>query len=351
MIGFIVAAAVSASFAQPEAWMNAQIEEELSAFKMGIKIEQVENSFKRIQKTFDGDIVPIILVKISDGICSWQHPEKLEKGYFPRAEGFCRALEQLGPLPPMSMLVSLDQDCERPVYLRQSNVPIFSISKSVRNKKVLLFPKGILFPCRAKLQREILQASKSTSWEDRKPIALWRPKTLRNEYFHSEWEWDQSVRFLILGKRHPEHFAFHLSKDFYFKKIPWWAQNLFLKKGYSSDPLSPMEHLNYRYLLACPQMDLLQDLDWQLCSGSTVIKPPSKLFEWYYSQLKGDEHFLPTLTYGEDLLSRIEWLKDNDDIAHEIAENAQNFAKTVLSKESELTYLKALALAYAKLLN
>ena len=349
MIGFIVAAAVSASIMQPKAWMNAQIEEELSPFKHGIKVEHVEKSFQRIKKTFDGDIVPIILVKISDENCIWEHPDKLEKGYFSRAESFCKALKQLGPLPPMSMLVSLDQDCERPIYLRESNVPIFSISRSIRNRKVLLFPKGILFPDRAKLHQELLQESESKPWEERMPIALWRPKTLRNEYFHSDWEWDQSVRFVILGKRHPEHFAFHLSKDFYFKKIPWWAQNLFLKMGYSSDPLLPVEHLNYRYLLACPQMDMLQDLDWQLCCGSTVIKPPSKLFEWYYSRLKADEHFFSTLTYGEDLPSRIEWLKDNDDTAQKIAKNAQHFAKTVLSTDSEMAYFKALISAYGKL--
>ncbi len=350
MIGFIVAIATSATSLQTESWVKGQIESELSPFRRGIKHEQVEKSFERIQRTFDGDIAPIILVKISDGKCSWDHPEKLEQGYFPRAESFCAALEQLGPLPSMSMLVSLDQDCERPIYLREINVPIFSISKSIRNEKVLLFPKGILFPNRAKLHKDILQEGENKPWEDRRQVALWRPKTLRNEYLHNEWEWDPSVKFLMLGKHHPEHFEFLLSKDFYFKKIPWWAQNFFLKMGYSGDALTPTDHLDYRYLLACPQMDMLQDLDWQLFSGSTVIKAPSKLFEWYYSQLRADEHYFSTLTYGEDLVNRIAWLKDNDDTARQIANNAAVFAKSMLSKESEMAYLKALIDAYAALL-
>lgn len=351
MIGFIIAIATSVTSLQADSWVKNQIQEELDPFKQGIKHEHVEKSFKNIQRTFDGDTVPIILVKVSDGKSTWEYPEKLEKGYFSRADSFCKALEQLGPLPTMSLLVCLDQDCERPIYLRESSVPIFSIAKSPHNKKVLLFPKGLLFPALARLHKDLLQESANHPWEDRKPIVLWRPKTLRNEYLYNEWEWDPSVKFVLLGKRYPEHFEFLLSKDFYFKKIPWWAQNLFLKKGYSAEPLTPNDHLNYRYLLACPQMDMLQDLDWQLFSGSTVIKAPSKLFEWYYSQLKADEHIFTTLTYGQDLVDRIEWLKENDETAKQIAENAQKFATTTLSPESEMAYFKTLIEMYASLLN
>ncbi|MCB1108915.1 MAG: hypothetical protein KDK44_04590, partial [Chlamydiia bacterium] len=85
MIGFIIAIATSVTSLQADSWVKNQIQEELDPFKQGIKHEHVEKSFKNIQRTFDGDTVPIILVKVSDGKSTWEYPEKLEKGYFSRA--------------------------------------------------------------------------------------------------------------------------------------------------------------------------------------------------------------------------------------------------------------------------
>ena len=348
MIAFILAWVIQTASLQPEEWMEKQIDTQLAHFDHGIQIQQVEKSFARIQSTFDGDCVPIVMVKVSQGTCSWKGPPNLDKMYFQQAENFCTALKLLKPLPEMALLVCLDRDCERPIYLHATTVPIFATSRSKRNAQVVLFPKSILHPHQSELYTRVMNASKVKPWNDRKPVALWRPKTLQNEYLYNDWEWDPSVRLLLLGKHYPNDLAFRLSKDFYFKKMPWWAQKYFISEGLCTAPMEPRQQLDYRYLLACPQMDLLQDLDWQLFSGSLVIKTPAKLYEWYYDQLKPYQHFIPILTYGEDLTDCIDWLKENDATAKKVAQNAQTFARHYLSDQTQFAYFLALIHAYAK---
>jgi hypothetical protein len=58
----------------------------------------------------------------------------------------------------------------------------------------------------------------------------------------------------------------------------------------------------------------------------------------FYYHLKPWVHYVPFTLSGADLVEKIQWLKDHDDLAHQIAMNAQRFADSHLRVEDYFCY-------------
>ena len=61
---------------------------------------------------------------------------------------------------------------------------------------------------------------------------------------------------------------------------------------------------------------------WQMISYSVPVKVESEKIEYFYSGLEPWVHYVPIKADYSDLLENIQWLKENDEKAKKIAENA-----------------------------
>ena len=71
-----------------------------------------------------------------------------------------------------------------------------------------------------------------------------------------------------------------------------------------------------------------------LCSALIRYHFSSRLVPWV--------HFVPIAHSGADIVKKVEWLKRHDALAHRIAENARNFARSYLRLEDYYCYMTAL---------
>lgn len=58
-----------------------------------------------------------------------------------------------------------------------------------------------------------------------------------------------------------------------------------------------------------------------MVSGVVSLKVDSTKIEYFYSNLEPWVHYVPIKSDFSDLLEKVEWLRNNDDKAKEIAKN------------------------------
>lgn len=75
-----------------------------------------------------------------------------------------------------------------------------------------------------------------------------------------------------------------------------------------------------------------------LSGGSLIFKPESKYFEHFYPELLPNLHYIPVKADLSDLVDKIKWAQQNDDIVKIIAKNAQKFANTNISHDNIFCY-------------
>jgi len=128
-------------------WMQKQISNEIG--ESAVDIKDIHKSYDRIKNGYYGDFAPVAIVNFNGGKCQWEVPEKCNSIHTKKAKALAHAIEELHivqPLPAFTLLLSLDACFERPYHLHLSNVPVFSVSKSKNNKRVLLIPRGVFDP-------------------------------------------------------------------------------------------------------------------------------------------------------------------------------------------------------------
>jgi hypothetical protein len=100
---------------------------------------------------------------------------------------------------------------------------------------------------------------------------------------------------------------------------------------YTDNELTPVEQLQYKYLLDVDGWSNAWDgLVWKLYSGSLVIKVKSVWKQWYYDDLIEYVHYVPVNNDFSDLKYIIQWCLKNDEKCKEIIKNAKEFVKTKL---------------------
>lgn len=73
-------------------------------------------------------------------------------------------------------------------------------------------------------------------------------------------------------------------------------------------------------------------------SGAVILMAESRSHFHFSSYLKPWVHYVPFTFSGADLVEKIQWLRDHDDMAQQIAENAQRFADSYLRLEDYFCY-------------
>ncbi|CCV02395.1 putative tyrosine protein kinase [Armadillidium vulgare iridescent virus] len=118
-------------------------------------------------------------------------------------------------------------------------------------------------------------------------------------------------------------------------------------------PLSPEQQATYKYLINIDghvsAFRLSLEMNMGCCillvdslGSSSQTSPENGWKMWFFDKIKPYIHFVPVKSDLSDLIEKIQWCRDNDEECKLIAENAKQFYKDWLSKESILDYLQSI---------
>ncbi|KAK1797725.1 hypothetical protein P4O66_008091, partial [Electrophorus voltai] len=105
----------------------------------------------------------------------------------------------------------------------------------------------------------------------------------------------------------------------------------------------------YKYQINVDGTVAAYRLPYLLAGDSVVLKQESIYYEHFYAALQPWVHYIPLKADLSDLLEKIQWAKDHDEEALEIARAGQMFARTHLMGDSIFCYYFKLFQEYAKL--
>lgn len=100
------------------------------------------------------------------------------------------------------------------------------------------------------------------------------------------------------------------------------------------------EQSTYKYILNLEGHVSAYRLSYELSSGSVVLLASSKWKMWYSDMIKPYIHYVPVSENLSDLISQVEWCKNNDEKCIEIVKNAQTFYDEYLGKKGILDFLQ-----------
>jgi len=107
-----------------------------------------------------------------------------------------------------------------------------------------------------------------------------------------------------------------------------------------ANKLNLQEQSQYKYILTLEGHVAAYRLSYELSSGSVVLLAGSQWQMWYYPFMKAYEHYVPIKEDLSDLISQIEWCKNNDAKCSQIAKNARVFYNKYLGSRGILDFLQ-----------
>jgi len=112
--------------------------------------------------------------------------------------------------------------------------------------------------------------------------------------------------------------------------------------------ISPQEQGMYKYIINVDGHVASYRLSRELESGSCILLVGSKYKLWYRSMLKAFVHYVPVKSDLSDIVEKIKWCKENDEMCQQIAKNSKKFAATYLTKDGILDYLQKILIEIKK---
>ncbi|KAI1301540.1 O-glucosyltransferase rumi -like protein [Halotydeus destructor] len=111
------------------------------------------------------------------------------------------------------------------------------------------------------------------------------------------------------------------------------------------------EQCKYKYLINLRGVAASFRYKHLFMCKSVVLNVESDLIEYFYPLLKPWVHYVPISSDMKDLEAKIEFLRDNDDVAKEVAEKGFELIINHLTMDSVSCYWQQLLQEYTKLLN
>jgi|688.fasta_scaffold113091_3 hypothetical protein len=100
------------------------------------------------------------------------------------------------------------------------------------------------------------------------------------------------------------------------------------------------EQIKYKYILHIDGFTAAWRLSKYMLSYSVILKVDSPWVEHFYNDLKPWIHYIPIKSDLSDLIQRIEWCRENDNICETIAKNAFQYVVENITKEKMLDYME-----------
>jgi len=190
--------------------------------------------------------------------------------------------------------------------------------------------------------------SQSIPWSEKKPMAMWRGG-LQGGYDYSPKNFFNTPRGMacLLSSQRP---------DIIDAGTNWGGDHPVVAKLITPDfeprrNFEPIAHqMAYKYQINIDgHTSTYPGLQWRLLSNCTVLKQETENKMWYFYALKPWVHYVPLKEDLSDLVEKVEWCINNDDLAYQIAMEGRKFAQENLLPEHCLLYCYKALKKYAEL--
>ena len=165
-------------------------------------------------------------------------------------------------------------------------------------------------------QFSLQQSAREINWSDKKDSAFFRGR-------------DSNENRIKLAKMKNDHIDAGITNFFFFEK-----DEKIQKKYVPFD-----RHFEHKYQINIDGTVAAYRLPYLLLGNSLVIKQKSSYYEHFYSLLNLNEpHYLEVANDLSDLEEKLEWIRQNDDIALEMIQNANKLMDKVLDPINVYSY-------------
>jgi len=191
---------------------------------------------------------------------------------------------------------------------------------------------------------QVNSARHRVSWKDKRPLLFWRGAPT-NKNMIKPFNMTTIDRGILVDKsqKNPDLIdaIFHCFLD---RNV----QSHYPKGNFAS----VSEHLAYKYQIAMDGITAtFPGYQWRLYSGCLTIKQDSTDTMWYYGAIKPWVHYVPIAKNLDGLEDLILWLRENDELAEQIAINAYEFTENNLKPEHMYLYAYKVICAYTQAQN
>lgn len=225
-------------------------------------------------------------------------------------------------------------------------VPLFVFAKKKSFNLQILMPD---FEALAGYQRFSSLAYSNYPWQQKIEKGLWRGAPTGGIFTEDQWRSFPRSRLVLLSLEYPDWI------DARFTSLsPEAAANpeMMAMPQLLGNYMNPDASLQFKYLIDVDGNSCAYSrCYWILLSDCLSIKQVTDNIQWYYGAIKPYEHYLPVEENLGDLFEKIQWAREHDEQAHEIARRATQFALDNLQEEHIYLYLFTLLQKYAELQN
>ncbi|XP_066563080.1 protein O-glucosyltransferase 1 isoform X2 [Amia ocellicauda] len=255
-------------------------------------------------------------------------------------------LEVIDRLPDVEMVINVRDYPQVPRWIKPVQ-PVFSFSKTPEYQDIMypawtfweggpavwpIYPTGL---GRWDLMRDDLKRS-AAQWP-------WRKKEPKG-FFRGSRTSPERDPLILLSREAPE-----LVDAEYTKNQAWKSEKDTLGKPPTKEiPL--LDHCKYRYLFNFRGVAASFRFKHLFLCGSLVFHVGEEWLEFFYPQLKPWVHYIPVKQDLSDVRELLQFVKENDDIAQEVAKRGQKFILDNLQIEDVACYWEKLLTEFATLL-
>jgi EGF-domain serine glucosyl/xylosyltransferase len=339
-------------------WMDEQIMSDLKGFnKNNITLSSVDQTYNKILSTIPQQKNSFIRYRIINNKLYRYYPNNcLLSKKEPSFEKAIKTLTQLVQVPDMDLIYS-DMDGTPEFYVQKdfyivsdlkNQAPLFTRAKIVDVPYVVLIPDYYSVSTQWKKDCiQILDQMKKYPWDKKSPLAFWRGGAHDKGYDVLNYKSRPRVIISMLSKDCPD-----LVEAGIIVTDSMQLKDTLILEKLVKNSANIEEHLKYKYLPALDgYMCTYPGYQWRLLCNSVCFKQSSKEVQWFYSALKPYEHYIPIENDMSDLLDKVKWAKDSDEICEKIAKNATNFVLNNLMLEDVYLYLYKVLDSYSSYLN
>ncbi|XP_026564172.1 KDEL motif-containing protein 1 [Pseudonaja textilis] len=185
---------------------------------------------------------------------------------------------------------------------------------------------------RVSLDMMSVQANTGPPWEEKNSTAIWRGRDSRKE----------RLELVKMSRKFPEIIDAAFTNFFFFKH----DESLY---GPIVKHISFFDFFKSKYQINIDGTVAAYRLPYLLAGNSLVLKQDSIYYEHFYNELQPWKHFVPFKNDLSDLMEKLQWAKDHDEEAKNIAKAGQEFARNTLMGDHIFCYYFKLFQEYAKL--
>jgi len=167
-------------------------------------------------------------------------------------------------------------------------------------------------------------------WEKKENILFWRGGVSGWWSYGGSWRIDTVKACLTIPKTDVKFVECYTRPDC----NPTDTPELFANK------VDVLDQLKYKALLYIDGNSSASNATWIFASGCAPVFVSIHEF-WFRDLLVPWVHYIPVQWDLSDLCEKVQWIWDNDDKVRQIAENAFEFSRTVLSCENQREYIKS----------